>query len=206
MYIVGGLIMLTSAIKLGIDIYNYYHPKYSDIPTAMVDLIDTPDGDRYIKYDVVYEVEPQVDGTFIAADLNAFQANRWNAMYFTKSYEAGKPLLADEFVISNTSNIPGEKHMPVHRFGEVVCYNLNKYNFNDDHSIFLSVKQSDKQKAAASDVPEIVGSVFSVGYYFLAGGIGIAAGVGGTIGTLELIKRRKSKPVVEAEAEEPTVE
>ena len=63
--------MLASAIRLGYEIYNYYHPKYSDIPTAMVDLIDTVDGDRYIKYDVVYEAEPQADGTFIAADLNA---------------------------------------------------------------------------------------------------------------------------------------
>jgi hypothetical protein len=213
-----------------VGVYNYYHPTYDDIPTAMVDLIDTPDGDRYIKYDVVYEVEPQADGTYIAGDLNAFSANRWNAMYYTKSYEAGKPLLADEFVVSTTSNVPAEKYMPVHRFGEVVCYNLNKYNFNDDHSIFLSIKQSDKQKSAVADVPEIivpeiddtkvddtkvddtkvddtevVGSVFSIGYYFLAGGVGIAAGVG-AFGTMEIIKRRKTKSKVESEAEEPTAE
>ena len=200
MYIVGGLMALASAIRLGYEIYNYYHPEYSDIPTAMVDLIDTVDGDRYIKYDVVYEVEPQSDGTLIAADLNAFQANRWNAMYYTKSYEAGKPLLADEFVVSNTSNIPAEKHMPVHRFGEVVCYNLNKYNFNDDHCIYLSIKQSDNQKAAVKDVPEVVGSVFSAGYMILAGGVGILAGAGGTIGTMEIIKRRKNKKNTEAEA------
>ena len=202
MYIVGGLMALASAIRIGYEIYNYYHPDYTDIPTAMVDLIDTVDGDRYIKYDVVYEVEPQADGTFIAADLNAFEANRWNAMYYTKSYEAGKPLLADEFVISNTSNVPGENHMPVHRFGEVVCYNLNKYNFNDDHTIYLSVKQSDNQKAAVADVPQIVGSVFSAGYLFLAGGVGLIAGVGGTIGTLEIIKRRKSKLNANEESEE----
>ena len=204
MYIVGGLMALSSAIKLGYEIYNYYHPTYDDIPTAMVDLIDTKDGDRYIKYDVVYEVEPQADGTLIAGDLNAFSANRWNAMYYTKSYEAGKPLLANEFVISNTNNVPGEKHMPVHRFGEVVCYNLNKYNFNDDYSIYLSVKQSDNQKAAIADVPEIVGSVFSAGYYFLAGGVGIAVGVGGVIGTQAIIKRKKQ--TVNSEAEPATKE
>ena len=193
--------MLMSAIRLGIEIYNYYHPTYDDIPTAMVDLIDTADGDRYIKYDVVYEAETK-DGDLVAADLNAFQANRWNAMYYTKSYEAGKPLLANEFVLSNTSNVPPEKHMPVHRFGEVVCYNLNKYNFNDDHTIYLSVKQSDKQKSAVADVPEIVGSVFSAGYMILAGGVGLIAGVGGTIGAVEIIKRRKSKKSIEAEATE----
>jgi hypothetical protein len=202
MYMLGGVMTLLSAIKLGIEINNYYHPKYDDIPTAMVDLIDTKDGDRYIKYDVVYEVEPQADGTFIAADLNAFSANRWNALYYTKSYEAGKPLLADEFVVSTTSNVPAEKYMPVHRFGEVVSYNLNKYNFNDDTSIYLSIKQSENQKAAVSDVPEIIGSVFSAGWYFLAGGVGIVAGVGGTIGTMEIIKRRKNKINLEAEATE----
>ena len=202
LYVAGGISLLLSAISLGYSIYNYYHPDYDDIPTAMVDLIDTKDGDRYIKYDVVYEVEPQADGTLIAGDLNAFSANRWNAMYYTKSYEAGKPLLAGEFVISTNNNVPGEKHMPVHRFGEVVSYNLNKYNFNDDHSIYLSVKQSDNQKKAVADVPEIIGSVFSAGYYFLAGGIGIAAGVGGTIGTMEIIKRRKNKTTQEPEVTE----
>ena len=34
----------------------------------------------------------------------------------------------------------------------------------------------------------------------LASGIGIAAGVGGTIGTMEIIKRRKNKTIPEAEA------
>ena len=200
MYVIGGLMALSSAITLGIEIYNYYHPEYTDIPTAMVDLIDTKDGDRYIKYDVVYEAEYNEDGGYSAADLNAFSASRWNAMYYTKSYEAGKPLLADEFVISTNNNTPDEKYAPIHRFGEVVSYNLNKYNFNDDHSIYLSVKQSDNQKKAVADVPEIVGSVFSVGYYFLAGGIGAALGVGGTIGTMEIIKRRKNKTIPEPES------
>ena len=196
--VVGGLMMLVSAIKLGYSIWHYYHPEYSDIPTAMVDLINTPDGDRYIKYDVVYEAEPQADGTLIAADLNAFSAERWNALYFTKSYEAGKPLLAGEFEVSNKNNVPDKNYAPVHRFGEVVSYNLNKYNFDDDYTIYLSVKQSKKQKAAVADVPELVGSVFGTGYYILAGGVGVALGIGGTIGTTAIINRRKTKTNSEA--------
>ena len=193
LYVTGGISLLVSAVTMGISIYNYYHPTYDDIPTAMVDLIDTKDGDRYIKYDVVYEVETQADGKLIAADLNAFSANRWNALYYTKSYEAGKPLLAGEFVVSNTSNVPGEKHMPVHRFGEVVCYNLNKYNFNDDHLVYLSVKQSDNQKAAVADVPEVIGSFFGKGFLVIAGGVGLVAGIGGTIASREVVKTAKSK-------------
>ena len=165
----------------------------------MVDLIDTVDGDRYIKYDVVYEAEAQKDGNYAAADLNAFKANRWNALYYTKSYEAGKPLLADEFVVSNNNNVPGKNYAPVHRFGEVVSFNLNKYNYNESHSIYLSVKQSENNKSAVADVPEIVGSVFGKGLYFLAGGVGVIVGVGGTILTQELVKKRKNKAEVPAE-------
>ena len=193
MYIAGGIMALSSAITLGIGVYNYYNPTYSDIPTAMVDLIDTVDGDRYIKYDVVYEAELQKDGNYAAADLNAFKAQRWNALYFTKSYEAGKPLLADEFVISTNNHVPAENYMPVHRFGEVVSYNLNKYNFNESYSIYLSVKQSENQKSAVADVPGIVGSMFSSGWLFLTGGLGLLLGAGGTIGAQELIRKRKIK-------------
>ena len=66
LYIAGGAMMIASAITLGISVYNYYNPTYSDIPTAMVDLIDTVDGDRYIKYDVVLEAEAREDGNYAA--------------------------------------------------------------------------------------------------------------------------------------------
>ena len=198
MYIVGGLMMLISAVKMGIGVYNYYHPDYDDIPVAMVDLIDTVDGDRYIKYDVVFEAESKDDGSYAAADLNAFSASRWNALYYTKSYEAGKPLLADEFRVSHKNHTPGNNYMPIHKFGEVICFNLNKHSYNDDYSIYLSVKQSDNQKSAVADVPQLIGSVFSTGYLMLAGGIGIMAGVGATIGVEKLVKKRRSDAASEA--------
>ena len=187
MYIVGGLMTLASAVRIGLEIYNYYHPEYNDIPTAMVDLIDTVDGDRYIKYDAVLEAEHNKDGGYSAADLNAFSANRWNALYYTKSYEAGKPLLANEFVISTNNNVPEKKYAPVHRFGEQVSYNLNKYNFNDDYSIYLSVKQSDNNKSAVADVPDIIGSIFGIGTTAIAAGAGAAVGAVGTV----LIRKKK---------------
>jgi hypothetical protein len=54
-FVIGGIMLVASALKLGYSAWHYYHPDYDDIPTAMVDLINTADGDRYIKYDVVYE-------------------------------------------------------------------------------------------------------------------------------------------------------
>ena len=193
LYVVSAALMLYSAYSLGTTVWSYYHPEYEDIPVALVDLIETVDGDRYIKYDVVYNAETNDDGVYEAADLNAFEGERWNALYYTKSYEAGKPLLADAFTVSASNSTPREGYTPVHRFGEVVCYNLNKYTYGSTDSIYLSVKQSKNDKSAATDVPRVVGSIFGTGFIFLAGGVGAVAGIGGTLGTLELMKKRKSK-------------
>ena len=202
LYVASAAMMLYTAYTLGRTVWNYYHPDYSDIPAALVDLIETVDGDRYIKYDVVYNAETNDDGVYEAADLNAFEGERWNALYYTKSYEAGKPLLADAFTVSTSNSTPREGYTPVHRFGEVVCYNLNKYTYGFTDSIYLSVKQSKNDKSAVADVPQVVGSMFGTGFIFLAGGVGAVAGIGGTLGTLELMKKKKNK----ATAEEPTSE
>ena len=201
LYVVSAAFMLYTAYNLGHTVWSYYHTDYKDIPAALVDLIETVDGDRYIKYDVVYNAETNDDGVYEAADLNAFEGQRWNALYYTKSYEAGKPLLADTFVVSTSNNTPKDGYTPVHRFGEIVCYNLNKYTYGFTPSIYLSVKQSKNDKSAIADVPQVVGSMIGTGFIVLAGGIGAALGVGGTIGTLEILKRKKNKPNAEEATE-----
>ena len=131
------------------------------------------------------------DGEYHPADLNAFKGQRWNALYYTKSYEAGKPLLA-EFALSNTSNRADKDYLAVHRFGETICYDLNKYAFSSSSAnIFLSVSQSENHKSAVTGVPDVVGAVFSTGIWFLAGSIGAMLGVGGTMVTQFLLKKKK---------------
>ena len=191
-----------AAYSYGSQIHSYYNPEYKDIPTAMVDLVQTEDGDRYIKYDAATMATLNDKKGYDAADLNAFEGQRWNALYFTKSYEAGKPLLADNFVVSNNNNKAASGYTPVHRFGEVVCYNLNKYTYGFTPSIYLSVKQSKNDKSAVADVPQVVGSMFGTGFIFLAGGVGAVAGIGGTLGTLELMKKKKNNDGGDKKAEE----
>ena len=192
LYIVGGIMLLYSALMIGCTIHDYYYPDYADVPLSMVDLRETTHGDRYIKYEVVREAEAKKNGDYAAGDLNAFSAQRWNALYYTKSYEAGKPLLADEFVLSTKNNKAKDGYTPVHRFGEEICYDLNKYNFsNKSPSIYLSVKQSKNDKSAVADVPNVVGSMFSGGLWMLFGGVGALFGVGGTLGTQALLKKKK---------------
>ena len=194
LFIAGGAMLLASVVSMAISIISYYNPGYDDVPLSMVDLLETEHGDRYIKYDVVREAESKDDGSYAAADLNAFEAQRWNALYYTKSYEAGQPLLADEFEVSSNNHFADDGYTPVHRFGEEVCYDLNKYNFdNDTPSIYLSVRQSENEKSAVADVPDVIGSVFSTGLLFLAGGIGAIAGVGGTLAVASLGKKKGKK-------------
>ena len=171
--------MAYSAFSYGSAIVNYYNPKYSDIPASMVDLVLTENGDRYIKYDAATMVTMNEETKkYDPADLNAFEGQRWNALYFTKSYEAGKPLLASpsSFKVTTSSNVAPKKHLAVHRFGESVCYDLNKHNFEYEDSIYLSIAQSNEQKSFISEVPDIVGSMMSSSLYFLTAGLGVAGG------------------------------
>jgi hypothetical protein len=191
--VVGGALLLYSAVNTAMTVFNYYHPEYEDIPIALVDRIETVDGDRYIKYDAVFEAEAKPNSGYAAGDLSAFAGQRWNALYYTNSYEAGKPLLADEFTVSGSNNKPKDGYAPVHRFGEVVCYDLNKYNFDDDNSVYLSVKQSKNQKSAVADVPQVVGSIFADGIWILFSGVGFLAGVGCTFCVQSLWAKRRTK-------------
>ena len=202
-YLVGGLLMLYSAITIGISLYNYYNPDYDDVPIAMVDMKSTVDGDRYVKYDVVYEAEVRGEDGYAPADLNAYEGHRWNALYYTKSYEAGNPLLADTFTLNYKNSTPRTNYAPVHRFGETVCYDINKYNFEEEVSLYMSVKRSKNQKSAAADVPQVVGSVFGAGFWLLAGGIGLVAGIGGTLCTQSILAKGKKKKNASGQ-EEPT--
>ena len=167
--------MIYSAYSYGSEVYNYYNPELKDIPTAMVDYVVTDEGDRYIKYDAVSMVEMNAKKEYAPADLNAFGGQRWNAIYYTKSYEAGKPLLAKFKVVTN-NNKPDENYLPLHRFGEEICYDLNKHNFEYEDSIYVSVAQSENQKSSILEVPNIIGSVMSDGFFFVAAGFGAIAG------------------------------
>ena len=191
LYLAGAASLAYSAVSLYKQIHDHYHPKYDEIPMAMVDLVKTVDGDRYIKYDVVLDAKLQ-DGEYHAADLNAFEGERWNALYYTKNSEAGNPLVAD-FEISNSDNNADKGYSPVHRFGEVVCYDLNKYNFSSkSDTIFLSIRQSENLKSDYADVPDIVGAIIGEGFWALAGCLGVVIGAGGTILTNNFLTKKKS--------------
>ena len=190
----------TSAWAYYKKIKDHYYPKYDEVPMIMVDVVSTDSDDIYVKYDVVLEVQKK-DGEYHAADLNAFAGERWNALYFTKSANAGKPLLAD-FVFSNHVNRADDGYNPVHRFGEEICYDLNKYNFSSNSAmIFLSVGQSENQKYDVETTPKLIGSLFGEDLWLIVGCAGMLVGAGCTMSVISILKRKKKKTQIQAAVE-----
>ena len=171
-------------------IYYFYNPKYDDVPLIMVDAVNTENGSKYVKYDVVRGVWAK-NGEYPVVELNAFEGKRWNALYYTKSSDAGEPLLA-EFDVSNTTNRPEAGYRPVHLFGEVICYDLNKYNFSvNSEMIFLSIERSHGANKGTVEAPRVAGTIFGAGFVLLSGGVGVIIGMGGTVGVQKLFRRKK---------------
>ena len=84
-------------------------------------------------------------------------------------------------------------YLAVHRFGEVICYDLNKYNFSSSSlSVFLKIGQSDAEKSDVTSVPDIIGAIFGSDAWLLTGCVGIILGVGCTIGTQRFLGKRNT--------------
>jgi hypothetical protein len=155
----------------------------------MVDTVETVNGNRYVNYKVVNALYTD-DGEKAEkpGDTNGYNGEQWNAIYYTKSYEAGKCMTANAYVIESASNFG--KYTPVAKFGLTNCYDLNSFNGNKNgDQIFLAFGNSNNKKSAETSVPTVVGSVFTYGAMALSTVIGFGIGVG----AMALIKRKKEK-------------
>ena len=186
---------------IGISIYNIvkivnsYKVEYLDIPSNMVDCKVTANGDRFIRYSVVesfYKADGRIQTR--AGDTNGYNGQQWNAIYYTKNYEAGKCLLATYDIPSNESDFG--KYTPVHAFGKNICYDLNKYrSTNGGEKIYLAFQNSNAKKAAETDVPSVVGSIVNYGIVAISGVVGIGIGAGGMVLINKIKKNKKTKEV-----------
>ena len=170
---------------------NRYNVKYTEIPTNMVDTVETVNGNRYVNYQVVNALYK--DGDKIAekaGDTNGYDGEQWNALYFTKSYEAGKCLTANGYFIDSESNFG--KYTPVAKFGAKTCYDLNSFNDNENgEKIYIAFGNSKNKKTAETSVPTVIGSIFSKGGAIAISGV---AGLGVGMALMAVVKRKKKKP------------
>ena len=192
-----GIALLVVSICGIIQTINRYNVTYTEIPSNMVDTVETVNGNRYVNYKVVNSLYKDGDKTAEKpGDTNGYDGEQWNALYFTKSYEAGKCMTANGYFIDSASNFG--KYTPVAKFGTNTCYDLNVYNGNGNaDSIFIAFGNSKNKKTAETSVPTVIGSIFSNG-----GAIAISGAVGLGIGMalMAVVKGKKQKPEENNEA------
>ena len=183
-----GIVMVWFSATSILMIIDKYNVKYTAIPTNMVDTVETVNGNRYVNYKVVNALYTE-DGKNAEkpGDTNGYDGEQWNAIYYTKNYEAGKCMTANAYVIESESNFG--KYTPAAKFGAKNCYDLNAFNGNKNgDKIFIAFGNSNNKKSAETSVPTVVGSVISYGALAVSGVIGFAAGM-----TLMAVVKRKKQ-------------
>ena len=125
---IGGALMIIAAILKGVQIYEYYHRTFTQIPNMIVDEADivsytTNDVgqevkiitfDQFVYYEVVKCNRQQIGihtnaqdgvkdykewGCGDAADINADVGKQWLALYVNRSEAKGSPILADTLLL-----------------------------------------------------------------------------------------------------------
>ena len=153
----------------------------------MVDTVESANGNRFINYTVVNSLYTDGDKTAEKpGDTNAYDGKQWNAIYYTKSYEAGKCMTSTGYFLDSADNFG--KYTPVAKFGANNCYDLNSFNDNGNtDKIFVAFGNSNNKKTAETSVPTVVGSIFNYGGMAISG----VAGLGLGMCIMSLIKRKK---------------
>ena len=185
--VVLGLALIGFSVYSIVQIVDKYNPSYTKIPSNMVDTVETDNGNRYINYTVVNSLYQ--DGGKTAekpGDTNAYDGNQWNAIYYTKSYEAGKCMTSTGYFIDSADNFG--KYTPVAGFGTKNCYNLNSFNGEENtETVYMAFGNSNNKKSAETSVPTVIGSMFAYGAIAISG----VAGMGLGMCIMSLIKRKK---------------
>ena len=185
--IAAGIAIIVFSVYSIVQIVDKYNPKYTKIPSNMVDTVSTANGNRYINYKVVNSIYKDGDKTAEKpGDTNAYGGNQWNAIYYTKSYEAGKCMTATGYFIDSATNFG--KYTPVAAFGAKNCYDLNSFNRNDSaENIFIAFGNSNNKKTAETSVPTVVGSIFAYRSMAVTG----VAGIGLGMFIMSFVRRKK---------------
>lgn len=182
--VAAGLAMIAFSVYSIVQIIDKYNPKYTKIPSNMVDTVETENGNRFINYTVVNSL--CADGTEKPGDTNGYDGKQWNAIYYTKSFEAGKCMTSTGYFIDSADNFG--KYTPVAGFGTKNCYNLNSFNGEENtETVYMAFGNSNNKKTAETSVPTVVGSMFAYGAMAISG----VAGMGLGMCIMSLIKRKK---------------
>ena len=190
-YVAIGISLLVEAVRIGIKLYNYYHPEYTEIPRIIVDEIVTETDIYYLRY---YATTDQ-SGEY--ADLNAWRGQRWNALYTTKDKDAGDPILASGLTAQvKDSSMPTAQSYGVHYFGETGACNVSRYLLKKTSpEIYMFFTRDHSMRATASTFSK--GTVITFTAIGLVGGMAI--GSLGVIGAGMLKKKKEDSASADTE-------
>jgi hypothetical protein len=185
-----GINLILTGVKLGIKLYNYYHPEYTEIPRIIVDEIATDTKNYYVRYYVTTDQSGEY------ADLNAWRGQRWNALYTTKDKDAGDPILASGLTAQvKDSSMPTAQSYGVHYFGETGACNVSRYLLKKTApATYIFFTRDHSLRATAS--------TFSRGTLITFASIGLLGGI--VIGSLGVIGAGKLKKKKEESASADT--
>ena len=181
-YVAIGISLLVEAVRIGIKLYNYYHPDFTEIPRIIVDEIATDTKNYYVRY---YATTDQ-SGEY--ADLNAWRGQRWNALYTTKDKDAGDPILASGLTAKlKDSSMPTAQSYAVHYFGETGACNVSRYLLKKTSpATYIFFTRDHSLRATAS--------AFSRGAVITFASIGVLCGIAiGSLGVIGAGKLKKKK-------------
>ena len=171
--VTAGIGLIITGIKLGVKLYNYNHPTYTEIPRIIVDEIATENDNYYVRYYAA------LDQTGEYADLNAWKGSKWNALYTTKDEDGGAPILVSGLAAKlDDSTMPSSQSYGVHYFGETGACDVSRY--------LLKAKAPETYIFFTRDLSlRATASAFSRGTVITFTSIGVVGGI--LIGSLAVI-------------------
>lgn len=231
---IGGALMIAFGVLKGVQMYQYYHVEFSQIPVMIVDKHDIQttvkgdDGkeitvtnfDQFMYYDVVkcnrqeVGLSPSAQTNVAkykewncgdAADINGDVGQEWVAMYVNRSPKKGNPILADTLKLKlgeDSEKMPADCNGCLHFFTIKSPFKMDDDNYsynqykdkNGKTGMYLYWRGDENAFKEAS----VTGSVFSGGYFALAGIGGLALGIlGTTLVMLPKLKKRKEEEAAE---------
>ena len=120
------------------ELYDEYHPEYTEIPEFMYDYVEDGAGNSQF---VLYEGVRFQDGR--VADVNTWEGKEWHAMYVSHDKAAGAPIEANFNIRYGNGNID-TGYAGLSNFGRINAQNMNTYAFEDEvMGIFVTYRQED---------------------------------------------------------------
>lgn len=154
--------------------------EYTAIPNHIVDTVNTKNGDDYVAYNTVNNLNGS------AGDLNNFTGkNGWLVLYYTKDSTVGDPITTDVKIIKGSTKSPLD-YENVTMFGEANAINLSSKDYTgvDDSAkgTYMYINRGGLSTIA---------SVFSQNSFAITLGGGAVAGI--IIGMLVQMPKKKKK-------------